>query len=598
MAPEPGGTAVQLAPQTHCDISSCETAAHVERPGSTAIGNIPIHNHADLRQLYVAVTQRGTYNFAGARRQVPSALHIEKWREQLAGYSDRGLVDFLAFGWPVNFDRQFPLVATHHNHPSADQHPKDVDHYIETEMKHGALAGPFTAPPVEHTHLSPLMTRMKRDSPFRRVIMDLSWPHGAAVNDGVDQKCYIDGPATITLPTADYMADRVLQLGQGAFLYKTDLARGYRQLRVDPTDWPLLGFQHKGRYFMDLCPPFGLRSSAMCMQRTTEAISYIHGQQGFLSKPYLDDFGGAEATHDRATLALGTLQRIMAELGVVEAAHKIHPPAQVLVWLGIIYDTLAMTMAIPEAKMGEIMVELGEWEGRVRATRRDMQRLIGLLQFVASVSPPVRVFSNRMLQCLRETPNRGTHGLSLGFRQDLKFFIDLLPRFNGIRIIDKVDLPFQEEVELDACLTGCGATIGAQYYAEPFPDSVQAQEHMIAHLELLNIVVALKMWGALWRGQRVRIFCDNANACIAIQSGRSRDGFIQHCIREICLLVAEWDVELVAEHKPGEQMTRADALSRMHASEAHRRWVGQDAALQAAERVRVPAHAFQLTSDL
>ena len=122
--------------------------------------------------------------------------------------------------------------------------------------------------------------------------MDLSWPHGAAVNDGVDQKCYIDGPATITLPTADYMADRILQLGQGAFLYKTDLARGYRQLRVDPTDWPLLGFQHKGRYFMDLCPPFGLRSSAMCMQRTTEAISYIHGQQGFLSKPYLDDFGG------------------------------------------------------------------------------------------------------------------------------------------------------------------------------------------------------------------------------------------------------------------------------------------------------------------
>ena len=84
-------------------------------------------------------------------------------------------------------------------------------------------------------------------------------------------------------------------------MYKTDLSRGYRQLRVDPWDWPLLGFAHKGSYYMDLCPPFGLRTSAMCMQRTSEAISYIHGQMGFYSRPYLDDFGGAEPDEARAT---------------------------------------------------------------------------------------------------------------------------------------------------------------------------------------------------------------------------------------------------------------------------------------------------------
>ena len=540
----------------------------------------------------------GKYNFAQARLEVPSELNIPAWKEALSKYPDRGIVDYLAYGWPINFNRASRLVSTPKNHPSADRFEGDVDHYIAVEREHGALAGPFAGPTVWGMHLSPLMTSPKKDSPFRRVIMDLSWPKGAAVNDGIDPAWYVDGPATITLPTADYMAERLLQLGEGAFLYKSDLARGYRQLRVDPLDWPFLGFQHKGEYFLDICPPFGLRSSAMCMQRMSEAITFIHDARGFYSKAYLDDFGGAEATQGRAKAALTELQCIMTSLGVVEAKHKVHEPAQAMVWLGIHYDSLAMTMTIPEAKMVEVMTILGEWHGRTRATRKDLQRLLGLLQFVASVAPPVRVFSNRMLQDLRDTPLRGSHGLSLGFRKDLKFFLDLLPQFNGVRIIDKQDLPYQGQIELDACLTGCGATIGKQFYAEVFPLSVQAVGHIIAHLELLNIVVALKVWGPQWRGKRVKVLCDNTNTCLALQTGRSRDDFIQHCVREVFLYAARYDVELVAVHRAGELLVRADALSRMHGSEAHRRWVDNDDELQGAERVRVPPEYFELVSEL
>ena len=428
--------------------------------------------------------------------------------------------------------------------------------------------------------------------------MDCSWPKGAAINDGIDPKCYIDGPANITLPTADYMADRLLQLGKGAFLYKTDLARGYRQLRVDPHDWPLLGFKHRGRYYLDICPPFGLRSSAMCMQRTAEAIVYLHGIRGFYCRAYLDDFGGAEPTQGTAKDALTELQSVMASLGVVEAKHKVHEPSQVMVWLGISYDSVNMTMTIPEPKMEEVMNILQEWGAKNRATRRELQKLLGLLQFVASVAPPVRVFSNRMLQDLRDTPARGSHGLSLGFRKDLKFFLDLLPRFNGVRIIDKQELPYQGQIELDACLTGCGATIGEQYYAEAFPPFITEATHMIAHLELLNIVVALKVWGPEWRGKRVKVLCDNTNACLALQSGRSRDSYIQHCIREVFLFAAVYDVDLVAVHRAGELMVRADALSRMHSSVSHRKWVDNDEQLKGAVRLRVPPECFELISEL
>ena len=551
-----------------------------------------------LKYIFDAVTATGHYNFAGARIRVPSGMDIDHWRRELASYHDNRIVDYLAYGWPINFDRNSPLEPTFRNHPSAMQFAQDVDYYIDTERGHGALAGPFAGPPVVGMHLSPLMTRVKRDSVHRRVIMDLSWPQGAAVNDGIDSQWYVDGSAKITLPTADYMANRLLQLGPGAYLYKTDLARGYRQLRVDPCDWHLLGFRHKEQFYLDICPPFGMRSSAMCMQRTAEAIVFIHARRGFYSKAYLDDFGGAEEAKGAAKNALGTLQDIMADLGVSEAKHKIHHPAQAMIWLGIHYDSLAMTMTIPPAKMEEIMAELRQWEGRQRATRRDMQRLMGLLQFVASVSPPVRVFSNRILQCLRDSPNRGSHGLSLGFRKDLKFFVDLLPDYNGVRVIDKKELTYQSQIELDACLTGCGATIGTQYYAELFPPEVAESGHIIAHLELLNVVVALKVWGREWTGKRVQVVCDNSNACIAIQTGRSKDPFMQHCVRELFLFSARYDVEMAAVHRPGELMERADALSRMFTSSSHFRWVQNDPELAAAVRVRAQPELFELVSEL
>ena len=556
------------------------------------------NNNMVLKAIFDAVTASGKYNFAHARIRVPSGLNISQWRYALRNYADRAIVDYLAYGWPVNFDRSSLLISTPHNHPSADRYADDVEHYIDVERGHGALAGPFDGPPVYGMNINPLMTRPKKDSRFRRVIMDCSWPKGAGVNDGIDTKQYIDGPATITLPTADYMADRLLNLGTGAYLYKTDLARGYRQLRVDPHDWPLLGFQHKGQFFLDICPPFGLRSSAMCMQRTAEAIVYIHGIRGYYCRAYLDDFGGAEPTQTRASEALSQLQGIMALLGVVEAKHKVHEPSQVMIWLGILYDAVAMTMTIPGPKMDEVMAIIGEWQGKDRATRQEKQQLLGLLQFVASVAPPVRVFSNRMLQDLRDTPNRGSHGLSLGFRKDLKFFLDLLPQFNGVRIIDKRELDYQGQIELDACLTGCGATIGHQFYAEVFPPSVVGASHIIAHLELLNVVVALKVWGPEWRGKRVRVLCDNTNACLALQTGRSRDSYVQHCIREVFLFAARLDVELVAVHRAGELLVRADALSRMHTSNAHRQWVNNDEQLGRAERIKVPPEYFELISEL
>ena len=273
---------------------------------------------------------------------------------------------------------------------------------------------------------------------------------------------------------------------------------------------------------------------------------------------------------EHANDALDALQDIMAQLGVVEAAKKVCRPAQTMIWLGILFDSVLMTMKIPDGKMAEIREVLLEWEGRQRATKRDMQSLMGLLQFVASVSPPppppppTRIFTNRMLENLREAPKRGTESLSLGFKKDLSFFRELWPAYNGVRILIKKDIECQGELELDACTTGCGAFIGEQYYSEQFPAPLLGAQHPIARLELLNIVVAVKTWVDVWSHQRVKIRCDNMNDCLAVWSGRSRDSYMQKCVRELFAVCVVHDIELHATHCPGELMQRADALSQAH----------------------------------
>ena len=58
------------------------------------------------------------------------------------------------------------------------------------------------------------------------------------------------------------------------------------------------------KYYLDICPPppFGLKTSALFMQRTSEAISHIHGQRGHLSCPYLDDFRRRRPRRGRTSL--------------------------------------------------------------------------------------------------------------------------------------------------------------------------------------------------------------------------------------------------------------------------------------------------------
>ena len=165
-------------------------------------------------------------------------------------------MDLLHYGFPLDFDRQSPMVHTYNNHTSALTEAEHVRQYVEEEIQHQAIIDLFDTIPCS-LHISPLLTRAKQDSDKKRTIMDLSWPPNLSVNAGVKKDIYLDTIYSLHCPSIDNITEALVKLGPAAQLYKIDISRAFRHLRVDPADIDLFDFQVNRRHYMDVSIPFG-----------------------------------------------------------------------------------------------------------------------------------------------------------------------------------------------------------------------------------------------------------------------------------------------------------------------------------------------------
>ena len=60
-------------------------------------------------KAYNIVAKSGKPNSHQARIKVDTQLHLGEWQKQLQGYCDTQLMDLFRFGFPLDFNRLFPL---------------------------------------------------------------------------------------------------------------------------------------------------------------------------------------------------------------------------------------------------------------------------------------------------------------------------------------------------------------------------------------------------------------------------------------------------------------------------------------------------------
>ena len=212
-------------------------------------------------QVYQKVKVTALPNYKCARIPLKSDLNIMNWKAYVAhDPQHKDLIDYLQFGFPLNYESSQPPTTEAINHMSARNYPDHIDRHISIELQHDAIVGPFETPPfTQWTHTNPLITREKRGSESHRVITDMSWPLGHSVNAAIPKDSYQGQPAKTTLPTLDYILQKVRQYGSNTYMSSIDISRAYAQLRVDPLDWPLQSILWKGQYYVATALQFGYR---------------------------------------------------------------------------------------------------------------------------------------------------------------------------------------------------------------------------------------------------------------------------------------------------------------------------------------------------
>ena len=527
-----------------------------------------------------------TPNFMGARIPlVHTALNIERWRHHLIGYEAAELVQFLQYGFPLGLREAPEIESCARNHGSSYQFFPFLDEFIAGEILKGGLTGPYEASPWPDTIYAPLMTAPKKPD-SRRAVFDATFGN-KSLNNSTPSDHYLGQPCTYTFPKINDFRELVLRCGPGSFLWKRDLSRYFLQLPLCPTEYRRVGIIWRGLTFFFIGLMFGLRHSGLQGQKVTDAVAWIHRQQGldtaeqksFHIVNYSDDLGGVESTLERAQRSFLGIADLLLDLGLKESKSKAIAPSTEMTYLGVMFNTKNMTMSVPPDKLTELKSIIDKWARRSTSTKKELQSLLGRLFWVAKVVRFSRVFMGRLLSQLRlmaGLKDNTKMKLSEECRKDLIWWSRFLRSFNGITMIrneEAIPLSLDQLLDTpdtvcagDATPTGIGAWHGRQYWSRKIPAKLLSLP--IHLLEFWAVVVSSRIWADSWTGKVVQIFTDNDAVADVISHEKPRDPSMLSLLREFVFIVCEKKFTPVIRKIGTAENFLADHISRRFDQEA------------------------------
>ena len=497
-------------------------------------------------------------------KDLPTPLHVPAFKKLLPLLSCTSLSSFVLHGLEEGFDIGHAGATQSilsENLPSALEHASFVSDQIASRVLSNESAGPFAMPPFDMFVCSPLSVVPKSNGKLR-LIHHLSFPDNDCVNAGIDKDSF-----SLQYVTVDDAISFVRSLGRGALMAKLDIRNAFRLIPVSPACYHLLGFKWQEQFYFDKVLPFGLRSAPYLFNTLADILCAVCHELFHIPNllHLLDDFwlcGPADSP--LCKLRLDIIMSVFKYLGVPIAGEKTEGPTTNLTFLGIELDSVEMVARLPENKMADLRSLLHNFRGRRSCRLRELQHLLGKLNFASRVVVPGRTFMRRLYDATRHV-SKPYHHVRLPFecQLDLHWWSHLLEGWNGKSMFldTQVTLASDITIETDASGSiGFGALCNDEWFAGTWRPN-QAPK-CITYKELYPICLASSTWGHKWCRKRVLFLTDNAAIALVIQSGTSRCPNVMSLLRQLFFICAKGSFMITARHIPGITNTRADALSR------------------------------------
>ncbi len=458
--------------------------------------------------------------------EITTPLIGSVWEQELASHPDKKLATYVTNGirrgFRVGFDRHRLLTSCRKNLISATEHPQVVSDYLEQEL---ALNHMVPMPPVDfpciHCHISPFGVIPKKSKPGKwRLIVDLSSPSNASVNDGIDKDM-----CSISYITTDAIVDQVLSNGQGSLMAKVDIKQAYRMIPVHPDDRLLLAVQWQGDVIVDKVLPFGLRSAPLIFTAVADALQWIMLNRNVTNVAhYLDDFitiGPPDSLECKSNLdsIVATCQYTGTPLEI----EKSEGPTPIITFLGLEIDSIKMEIRLPAAKLERLQAMLKDWKGKKAGRKRDLLSLIGYLHHACKAIRQGRSFLRRLINLSTVVKSLDAYvRLNLSARSDIRWWSVYARQWNGISMMAHMEkgAPQQFVISDASGSWGCVAYHNQFWFQLQWP--VVMEDCHISIKEMIPIVIAATLWGNRWSGQSVRFRSDNSAVVAVVNSGSSK----------------------------------------------------------------------------
>lgn len=441
---------------------------------------------------------------------------------------------------------------------------KSVKHSTEKAILNEIECGNYIVTGFKPKIISALGAVPKPKSEEIRLIHDGSRPFGNSMNSyATYEKCRYTS-----------IDEVCANIKPGSYCAKVDLSSAYRSVPISKDDYCATGLKWKFSgcdsftYMYDSKLCFGSSKAPGIFQRITESVCRMLKRRGHKCVlVYLDDFIIIADTYKECVDAFKCLLDLLQNLGFCINWKKVVPPTQNIVFLGVLIDTLAGTLSIPDEKLDELKHELKLWLNRKWATKHQLQQVIGKLNWAAKLLRATRPFLRRLidLMCTLEKPHYRVRLIS-SVKEDLRWLQNACVMFNGTVAIVK-NQPLPEPcctLYSDASSSG-GASFcdGDWFYANWDLDFPEYSDLHINMKELFTVVLAFRRWGHLWPNRHVTIFTDNKCTMFSLNKGSLRNSIGMGFIREIYHQLATDNITISAKFIGTKENTLADALSRL-----------------------------------
>ena len=254
---------------------------------------------------------------------------------------------------------------------------------------------------------------------------------------------------------------------------------------------------------------------------------------------------------------------ICADLGVPLAEEKTMGPSCVMTFLGLEIDTLEMVIRIPQTKLFEIKKKL-------LYTLRELQSLVGSLNFCGRAIPSVRAFNRRFCDAMCGIVKHSHFiRVSSGMKEDIKMWLTFLTNFNGSRPICENVWLLNTQIDLftDSAgnpKLGCGVYYSGHWTFFQWPENWGKPEIMldITFLELVPILLSIFLFKDELCNKQILFHTDNKALVAILNKKSSRSKRVMELVRPFVLHTMLYNMQFKAVHIEGRKNSIADAISR------------------------------------